>query len=174
MKPIRVVPVGAVDRHLLEAVRNGLEREFRTAGTTDATPLDPAPAYHPERTQYHSTALLGQLGARDGQSSFLLGVASVDLYIPILTFVFGEAQVGGPCAIVSCHRLQQQFYGLPPDDRLLEDRLIKEAIHELGHVLGLHHCENYECVMAASHAVEWLDLKERSMCTPCRSAAGVL
>ena len=100
----------------------------------------------------------------------MLGVCAVDLYIPILTFVFGEAQMGGPCAVVSAHRLRQEFYGLPPDPELFRQRVIKEAVHELGHTLNLTHCEDYRCAMAPSHAVEWIDLKESALCTPCRAA----
>lgn len=173
MKAIRVVPIGAVDRHLLESLPAGLARAFRTKCRTDSVSLDPSPAYHPERAQYHSTTLLQQLQRRGVNGELLVGVTNVDLYIPILTFVFGEAQVGGPCAVVSYHRLQQQFYGLDPDENLLLERLVKEAIHEVGHILGLPHCDDYECAMAASHAVEWLDLKTRALCSSCRTTARV-
>jgi len=94
----------------------------------------------------------------------------VDLYIPILTFVFGEAQMGGPCAVVSAHRLRQEFYGLPPNPELFRQRVIKEAVHEIGHTLNLTHCEDYSCAMAPSHAVEWIDLKEGTLCAGCRAA----
>jgi archaemetzincin len=99
----------------------------------------------------------------------MLGVAEVDLYIPILTFVFGEAQMGGPCALISAHRLRQEFYGLPADPDTLYQRLLKEAVHEVGHTLELTHCEDYQCAMAPSHAVEWIDLKESSLCSSCLS-----
>ena len=79
-----------------------------------------------------------------------------------------EAQLGGSAAIVSYHRLTQEFYGLPADDALLLDRTAKEAIHEIGHAAGLTHCDDYQCVMAASHAVEWLDVKSAALCAFCR------
>jgi archaemetzincin len=97
----------------------------------------------------------------------ILGVTAVDLYIPILTFVFGEAQMGGPCAVVSSYRLRQEFYGLPADKDLLRDRLLKEAVHEIGHTLNLTHCDDYRCAMAPSHAVEWIDLKDSGLCSAC-------
>ena len=106
-----------------------------------------------------------------GSRGRLLGVAAVDLYIPILTFVFGEAQMGGPCAVVSAHRLRQEFYGLQPDPELFRQRIIKEAVHEVGHTLNLTHCEDYRCVMASSHAVEWIDIKEGTLCAACRAVA---
>jgi archaemetzincin len=100
-----------------------------------------------------------------------LAVTGVDLYIPILKYVFGEAQIGGPCAVVSAFRLRQEFYGLEPDDVLLQQRLLKESIHELGHTFHLRHCQDYRCAMASSHAVEWIDLRESTLCESCRSQA---
>jgi archaemetzincin len=99
----------------------------------------------------------------------MLGLTAVDLYIPILTFVFGEAQMGGPCAVVSAHRLRQEFYGLHPDPTVFLERLLKESVHEIGHTLDLTHCEDYRCAMAPSHAVEWIDLKEGALCPSCAS-----
>ncbi|MBI3470125.1 MAG: hypothetical protein HY013_02060, partial [Candidatus Solibacter usitatus] len=74
-----------------------------------------------------------------------------------LTFVFGEAQLEGRCALVSFHRLREEFYGLPARPDLLGERLLKEAVHEVGHTFGLRHCGRWSCVMALTHAVERLD-----------------
>jgi archaemetzincin len=167
MKPIRLLAFGEVERHLLDVARGALTREFRTRCDIDTRPLDPSAAFHSERNQYHSTHLVEQL-VRHGNNERILGIAAFDLFIPILTFVFGEAQLGGSCAVVSYHRLHQSFYGLPPDEDLLQERLAKEAIHEMGHTFGLTHCEDYECVMAASHSVEWLDVKGSALCWDCR------
>ena len=160
MKPVRVVPIRGADAGLLHAVAAAL-----SPCTISEDVLDPAFAHHPERNQYHSTKLLERLPARDDVVT--LAITHLDLYIPILTFVFGEAHLGGTGAIVSYHRLTQEFYGLPRDPAMLTDRLIKEAIHEIGHTAGLTHCDDYECVMASSHAVEWIDLKRRSFCAQC-------
>jgi len=97
----------------------------------------------------------------------------IDLYIPILTFVFGEAQIGGPCGVVSAHRLRQEFYGLSPNSGILRERLRKEAVHEIGHTLDLTHCDDYQCAMAPSHAVEWIDLKDSGLCSSCRARVRV-
>jgi len=101
----------------------------------------------------------------------MIGISAVDLYIPILKYVFGEAQVGGPCAVISYYRLRQEFYGLDPDQELLRQRLLKEAVHELGHTFGLRHCQDYRCAMASAHAVEWIDIREGVLCEICRSQA---
>jgi archaemetzincin len=103
----------------------------------------------------------------------LLAVTSLDLFVPVLTFVFGEAQLGGSCAIVSVHRLREEVYGLPADPVLLQERLFKEAVHELGHTFGLRHCDDWRCVMTSSHSVEWLDVKSSELCANCRKFIGL-
>ena len=75
--------------------------------------------------------------------------------------------MGGPAAVISTHRLRQEFYGLPKDVDLLYGRMLKEAVHELGHTLHLSHCDDYNCAMASSHSVEWIDLKENAFCRHC-------
>ena len=172
MRMLELLPIGNFDERLLRDVALALADAFRVSCKIAWTRLDPQFAFHPERQQYHSSELLHRLQDHAANGAWrVLGVTSVDLYIPILTFVFGEAQVGGPCAVVSAHRLAQEFYGLPPDPALLRDRLIKEAVHEVGHTLDLTHCDDYACVMAASHAVEWIDLKEATLCPSCQSRA---
>jgi archaemetzincin len=71
--------------------------------------------------------------------------------------------------VVSLHRLRQEFYGLPEDPEVLRYRLVKEAVHEIGHTLDLTHCDDYRCAMAPSHAVEWIDLKDGALCASCQS-----
>lgn len=173
MRPIHVVPVAAVESRLLESVRAALAREFATKVSLATDVVDPGFAYHAERQQYHSTELVNELSRRFSDGHVILGVTPVDLYIPILTFVFGEAHLEGHCAVVSYRRLEQEFYGLPPDPLLTDERLMKESIHEVGHTLGLTHCDEYDCVMAASHAVEWLDVKGAEICDECRAKAGL-
>jgi archaemetzincin len=178
MRNIHLLAIGDVDRLLLEDLSDALADAFRfgpgVAGRLGCRilPASLAPdfALHPTRMQVHSTEILGRLPNFVQPDTWrLLGVTEMDLYIPILTFVFGEAQVGNTCAVVSTHRLRQEFYGLPADEGLLIDRLLKEAVHELGHTLRLPHCEDYRCAMAASHAVEWIDLKGSKLCGDCRS-----
>jgi archaemetzincin len=93
-----------------------------------------------------------------------------DLFVPILTFVFGEAQFPGRAAIISAARLREEFYGLPPNTAKLDQRLLKEAVHEIGHTRGLAHCDDWRCVMVSSHRVERLDLKSAEFCSRCRKA----
>ncbi len=133
--------------------------------------LDPAFAYDQGRNQYHSTRLLERMTHEYATGFRILGVTPHDLYVPVLSFVFGEAQVNGLCAVVSTHRLREENYGLPPDPALLLDRLTKEAVHELGHTFGLRHCGDWTCVMASTNSVERLDIRTASFCEHCRPAA---
>jgi archaemetzincin len=168
MKRLDLLPIGDVELRVLEQLGPPLAQQFHVAWDIVHPGLDPQFAYHAERQQYHSTELLARMhSCLEPDCWRLLGITGHDLYIPILTFVFGEAQMAGPAAVVSTHRLQQEFYGLAPDRNLHAERLLKEAVHELGHTLDLRHCEDYRCAMAPSHAVEWIDLKESGLCPAC-------
>jgi len=170
MNVVHLLPVGKLEPSLLEDLRRALPRCLGVRAEILPLELDPAPAYHIERQQYHSSELLQRMLALAGPEHWrIIGISAVDLYIPILKYVFGEAQMGGPCAIVSSHRLRQEFYGLDRDDALLGQRLLKESVHELGHTFHLHHCPDYRCAMASAHAVEWIDLRESAFCESCRS-----
>ncbi len=133
--------------------------------------LDLAPYYAAERSQYHATLLLAALRRQlPDPAGKIIGVTSVDLFIPVLTFVFGQSQLDGPAAIASTYRLHPEFYGLPADEDLLCTRTVKEAVHELGHAFGLVHCRDPRCVMRASTYVEEVDLKDSSFCAACSAA----
>jgi archaemetzincin len=171
MKLLQLLPIGNVDNGLLKDMSPALEEILSVSCKVLPIRLDPDFAFHGERQQYHSSEILQRMQSLVTADSWrMLGITAVDLYIPILTFVFGEAQMSGPCAVLSSHRLRQEFYGLPRDPELFRHRLIKEAVHELGHTLNLAHCDDYRCVMASSHAVEWIDLKDRVPCQTCRAA----
>lgn len=125
-------------------------------------------AYDPSRDQYNSRVLIDLLRKRRPlRAERVLGITNLDLFIPILTFVFGEAQLGGTAAVVSFFRLDNRFYGLPDDLGLLQARLVKECIHEMGHTYGLLHCPDSRCVMRSSTYVEEIDLKNRTFCLEC-------
>jgi archaemetzincin len=134
-----------------------------------STGIDPVFAFDAKRNQYNSTLLLKRIVERKPpEPDRILGVTAVDLYIPMLSFVFGQAQVGGPGAIVSAARLRQEFYRLPPDARLAADRLRKEVLHELGHTLALVHCPDPQCVMSLATSIRHVDEKLPQYCETCR------
>ena len=171
MKAIHLVAVGNGGAPgILDALAAGLARTFHVSCQIRPAVVDAEFAFQPGRGQYHSTALLKRLESWATRDVRLLGVTSLDLFVPVLTFVFGEAQLEGRCAVVSMRRLDEEFYGLPPRPELLRDRLLKEAVHELGHTFGLRHCDDWNCVMSSSHAVERLDVKSAEFCPQCWNA----
>jgi archaemetzincin len=127
-------------------------------------------AYNISRAQYNSSQLIGELLNRfpfhEGKT---IGITSVDLFIPILTFVFGEAQLSGTVAVMSTSRLEESFYGMIDNHSLFIERAIKETVHELGHTFGLLHCRNQDCAMHSSTSVEEIDLKSTHLCEQCFS-----
>ncbi len=172
MNGLHLLAVGEVPRNLLHDVSLRLARHWQIACSILPVVLDPAFAWHAQRQQFHSTPILTRMERELRPDTWrLLGITTADLYVPVLTFVFGEAQLSGRCALVSMHRLNQEFLGLPADNELFQERLLKESVHELGHTFGLTHCANHACVMAASHGVEWIDLKSAAFCPACSAGA---
>jgi archaemetzincin len=168
MRIISLMPIGQVDHALLEPLAEALTRRLNVACSIQPEGLEAEFAFNPMRRQYHSTEILKKILQKpQGETWKVLGVTEMDLYIPVLTFVFGEAQLADGGAVVSAHRLRQEFYGMPTDPELLHERLLKEALHELGHTYGLRHCPDYTCVMSASNGVERIDLKRADFCPAC-------
>jgi archaemetzincin len=126
----------------------------------------PAGTYDVRRRQHSSTGMLRWLASRKpAGATKLLGITDVDLFIPVLTFVYGEAQLRGDCAVASTARLEES---LPPGTRLRTTRLLKECVHELGHTFGLVHCDTRRCVMSRSINLAAVDGKHSTLCPDCR------
>lgn len=170
MACIYIVPIETSAQFWREPLETGIRHAFgMETRFADDWPIELAKTFDHARNQYRSSGLLLQLLENPPSDAVkILGVVEVDLFIPILTFVFGEAQLDGLASIVSLHRLNNKFYGLPEDQNLLTDRLVKEAIHELGHTFGLVHCANSACVLHASTYVENIDQKTEEFCGQCQ------
>lgn len=168
MSYIDIVPIGEIEERLLLSLEQGIFRTFKIQTRIRHRHFDLSPAHDPIRDQYNSSGLLLQLinDILPGTSK-ILGVTELDLFIPIFTYLFGEAQLNGVGAVVSTHRLHNQFYGIPENEELLRNRLLKESIHELGHTFGLIHCFSLRCVMNTSTYVEQIDQKLDSFCRSC-------
>jgi archaemetzincin len=171
-----VTAVGPVEVRLVTALANALQRSLGASTAQLAGMAEAAYAFDPERRQYSSSLILNALAAaRPAEAVRLVGLTESDLFIPMLTFIFGQAQLGGAVAVLSFARLRQEFYGLAPDPELLVERAHKEALHELGHTFGLVHCADKSCAMALATNIRQVDLKRARYCEGCRArvAAGV-
>ena len=171
--PIRpflgLVPLGHVDLQILQHLCTAIADFFPLpAQILPAKPLPPQ-TYHLQRNQYHSTQLLEYLLNEDHDEAFrVLGITALDLYIPIFTFVFGEAQLDGKAAIISTFRPGGGADNIRPPQPIFLERLIKLSLHELGHTFNLPHCRREGCLMGFSANLEILDQKHRELCKYCR------
>ena len=165
---IVVSPIGEVDPVLSEIVGEETGRSF--GFPTRVLPLfeELAFAYDEDRRQYHSTKILEKLAeAAPPLSVKVIGIATVDLFIPILTHVYGEAQLGGKACIISTYRLRENPH--PGKTRVsLKERAVKEAIHELGHTFKLKHCPEHTCIMHYCRSIADVDRKTAGFCRHCR------
>jgi archaemetzincin len=164
---ITIRPVGDIAGETMEKLQDRVSGIFHCPVEIQAGFGDLVRAYNPERKQYLSSELLSSLG-KAGRELRIVAIVDVDLYVPRLNFVFGEADVLSGTAIVSLCRLRPEYYGLALDEVLFLERAAKEIVHELGHTFGLGHCANNKCVMHFSNSLADTDLKETHFCSMCR------
>ncbi len=165
---IYLAPVGLVDEEVLDFADKALAHVIGLETRRLASFEDPDYAFDAKRNQYASSLILTRLMQQvPGDSARLLALTERDLFIPILSFVFGQAQLNGPAAIISLARLRQEFYGLPPEKPVLLARTAKEVLHEVGHTLGLVHCDNRMCLMSLSTNIRQVDVKGGDFCPSC-------
>lgn len=169
LENITLITFGYFDQETLEMIAPGISREFSLPVRTRSGNLDLGEFFDPSRRQYNGTTLLKRLDIDfASDSSKTLGLFNIDLFIPILTYIFGQAFLNGRIGIASMYRLSNERYGIKTNNILMQERFKKEAIHELGHMFGLIHCSNPVCVMRSSTYVEDIDQKSPAMCGDCR------
>jgi archaemetzincin len=169
-----IIPIGDLEPEDLEYMAEQLKAKFGNCTVGDEMDM-PTGAYNPQRGQYMSGILLQRLLEAYPEAptgTKILGVTDEDLYSPGLNFVFGQAQMGGQCAVISLKRLDPAFYGMRSDVGIFRYRMMKEAVHELGHTLGLEHCSNRLCVMHFSNSLRDTDVKKDWFCKRCLARLG--
>ncbi len=173
MKWIYILPIGLVNPATLKYVAEEIPLKLNYRCKIMESIGEPSYAFEPKRGQYSSAKILREILNKAQAHPVsedlikILGIVDLDLCTPILTFVFGEAQLGGKAALISLRRLHQEYYGLPPNPPLLLKRAVKEALHELGHTFGLTHCLDPKCVMYFSNSVKNIDTKSDKFCDSC-------
>jgi archaemetzincin len=153
-----------------DMLSEAVQQEFDCSVRFREMHLDLSDFFDAGRKQYNGDNLLKAVSRLScNESGKTLGLFSVDLYIPVMTYIFGQAQLGGKTGIASLYRLSSERYGIENDKYSAETRFIKEVIHELGHLSGLIHCHTPACVMRSGTYVEDVDQKEAHLCEKCRS-----
>ncbi len=169
---IGLLPVGSIDSTIIDRIGERLQTVFADAKfTVIAEPMSiPCEAFNATRQQYRSDSILGMIrnyAEKAGDFDQVLGIMDVDIYVPRLNFVFGQAESPGKAALISLWRLKPEFYGNKPNPEAFLERSAKEAVHELGHTLGLVHCVNPFCVMYFSNSIFETDRKKSFFCNKC-------
>ncbi|MEM3579014.1 MAG: archaemetzincin family Zn-dependent metalloprotease [Candidatus Bathyarchaeia archaeon] len=171
---IGILRVGKAPANVLERLWENLNMAFPDLEcqlVSDVLALSDQ-AFDKSRGQYRSDIILGfvkDYAYKTEAFSRVLGVVDVDVYVPGLNFVFGEAECPGKAAIISLWRLRPEFYGKTPNLEVFVERATKEAVHELGHTFGLAHCTNPFCVMYFSNSIFETDRKKSLFCNKCYS-----
>ena len=166
---ILLVPLGPIPDDLLSGLIEPLAATFGLpCDIAPPAPIPPA-TYDYDRRQYVGHAVLAALATLETprETERVLGVIDEDCYAPGLNFIFGQA--AGRYAFIALPRLRQSFYSLPEDEPLFRERVLKEAVHELGHTYGLSHCPDRRCVMHFSNSLRDTDVKGASFCQRCQT-----
>ena len=168
MSRIYLLPVGFIEDEVLSVLEQRLH-QLLDWDIRRGIPLQmPATALNAARKQYEALQVMRAVAESiSDDATRVLGITEEDLSIPMLTFVFGQAQLRGRVAIISVARLRQEFYGLPVNKELMRTRIMKEALHELGHTFGLVHCPTPSCVMTLANDIQHVDEKESEFCGGC-------
>jgi archaemetzincin len=155
---ISLLPVGMVDEDIMRLLARGLARRFGRARVLSNAKV-PREAFVPRRGQYLSHRFIKM--AEGGPGEKVLAVTHVDIYSPGVNYLFGQAQVGGRACTISLSRLHH------PNRSVFEERALKEAFHEIGHTMGLRHCDDPMCVMHFSNSIANTDRKGQWFCPRC-------
>jgi archaemetzincin len=169
---LTIVPLGDVDPFLPGMLARGISARLVLAPEVVPTQSLPESAFDRRRGQYLSPVILDRLAGHvegvDSVRTCRLAVTEADLFAPGQSFVFGQADARTRVAVISLLRLREEYYGRRTNPRRFQDRALTEAVHELGHTLGMPHCPNPGCVMHASVSLAGTDRKSARFCAECR------
>ncbi|WP_435334855.1 archaemetzincin family Zn-dependent metalloprotease [Haloarchaeobius sp. TZWWS8] len=167
---VDIVPVGEVPASVKRAASEGLRSVYGCDVTVHEPQALPSGAYDPKRNQYSAEEFI-QLAERVGTGEKNIAVTVKDLFYRRRNYVFGLAYLDGSGSVVSTYRLQTSSDGgfsHRSSEEVFSDRIRKEIVHEIGHTMGLEHCDNNRCVMNFSPTVREVDVKEENLCGTCQ------
>jgi archaemetzincin len=168
MSRLYLLPVGTPEHEVLGGLEKRLHQILAWEIRRHAPLPMPVTAFNAVQNQYEALHIMrAAADVIPADASRVLAVTEEDLSIPMLTFVYGQAQLRGRIALMSLARLRQEFYGMAPQSALLMTRALKEALHELGHTFGLRHCPTSSCLMAIANDIQHVDEKENDFCGGC-------
>ncbi len=168
-KPIILVTCGHFEQRVIKLISEDITNVFQHPVENKECSLDINKHYNPGRRQYDANGILEYITSLAPEQAIkVIGLYRVDLYIPVLTYIFGQAILNGKTGLVSLYRLRNELYGLERNNDLQIERFRKVIIHELGHMFGLIHCHQTNCVMRSSSYVEDIDQKNRDFCNNCK------
>jgi archaemetzincin len=167
---IFIAPVKFYSAVLLQNLVNELSKRFTSKIHIVDLKINLDDFFSVDRKQYFSTQIIAEaIKLTDKFNGKIILLTDMDIFVPVLTFIFGEAQLNGKHSILSVCRLHEEFYSGITNEKLLLERTIKEALHELGHCYGLRHCVDWDCVMHSSPGIEEVDIKGNTFCRNCVS-----
>jgi archaemetzincin len=168
LQKIIISPIQNIDVCNYQLLGQEIHRTFGFQAEIKSLLQDVNFAYDLTRNQYHSTAILEKLASTSpSQAIKIAAITNIDLFIPILTHVYGEAQLGGKACIVSTFRLQEAL-SIATIEKEVEKRIVKEVLHELGHTFNLRHCSDHSCIMHYCRSIRDVDRKSDQLCRYCK------
>jgi archaemetzincin len=169
MEKIILVIFSEIDSRYIAGLKTGLETAFKRNVEINNQINNLKYAYDRARNQYTSPRLLSRLRRmRKAPADKVMAVVDVDLYSPGYDFIYGEADVKAGLATLSIYRLRETTANGRPDSHLLMERIIREAVHEVGHLYGLVHCKNPKCVMRTCTCAAEVDEAGNGLCADCQ------
>jgi archaemetzincin len=165
---IVLIPIGEVEETALRNLRHSLAKVFNQETKLGSAMALPKRRWYEPRGKYLVSVVLAAIPCPTRSGDRFLGVVDADLFAPGLNFVIGEEDVSGGRAVISLWRLRPEFYGLPSDENLFQERAVKEAVYQVGLTYGLEQCPDSACVMYSSNRLDDIDVKGWHFCSRCR------
>jgi len=170
LEKLSIVPLDTIDRKLIDYLLAKLAELFKIRtfqfGWDAISEIDRFEFRF--KLKYRSTELINFFSKNlPEDSGKILFLTSEDLYSPVFSRYFGEAELNGRVGIISAFHLKENLSDLPNDTVIFYSRVEKEALHETGHLFGLIHCSDPNCVMKLSGKISDIDTKSPVLCSNC-------